>query len=80
MDFQIELNRRFGYGFQIRAIYGPACEVYDDEPLTMLEAMQSIDDMMGGKPSKVTVRHIGLQGHSGRAGGACVPAPPRVRE
>lgn len=62
MDIQIEPNQRFGYGFQIRAIEGPASEVYDDEPLTMAEALQTLDDAMGREPSRVTVRHIGDQG------------------
>lgn len=62
MKFQIEPNQRFGQGFQIRAIDGPASEVYDDEPLTMLEALQTLDDVMGREPSRVTVRRIGPQG------------------
>lgn len=56
MDLQIEPNQRFGQGFQIRAIDGPASEVYDDEPLTMLEALRTLDEVMGLEPSKVTLR------------------------
>lgn len=62
MDIRIEPNRRFGYGFQIRATEGPAFEVYDDEPLTMLEAMQTLDEVMGREPSKVTVHPVDAQG------------------
>lgn len=62
MKIQIEPNRRFGHGFQIRAIDGPASEVYDDEPLTMLEALQTLDDVMGREPSRVTVCPIGSHG------------------
>lgn len=57
MKIQIEPNQRFGYGFQIRAVDGPASEVYDDEPLTMLEAMETLDEVVGREPSRVTVRH-----------------------
>lgn len=69
MKFQIEPNQRFGQGFQIRAIDGPASEVYDDEPLTMLEALQTLDDVMGREPSRVTVHPIDPQG---------VPSGPEV--
>ena len=62
MKFQIEPNQRFGQGFQIRAIDGPASEVYDDEPLTMLEALQTLDDVMGREPSRVTVHPIDPKG------------------
>lgn len=63
MDLQIEPNQRFGRGFQIRAIDGPASEVYDDEPLTMEEALECLSEATGGiEPSKVTVRRIGPQG------------------
>lgn len=62
MDIRIEPNRRFGYGFQVRFMDGPMCEVYDDEPLTMLEAMESLDEVMGREPSKVTVHPVDAQG------------------
>lgn len=62
MKIQIEPNQRFGHGFQIRAIDGPASEVYDDEPLTMSEALRTLDDAMGRDPSRVTVHPIDPQG------------------
>lgn len=69
MKIQIEPNQRFGHGFQIRAIDDPAYEIYDDEPLTMLEAMEALDEVMGREPSQVTVQRIGPQG---------VPSGPEV--
>ena len=80
MDVQIEPNQRFGYGFQIRAIDGPASEVYDDEPLTMLEAMETLDEVMDGPPSRVTVRPIGSHGTPSGPGEAVFPHEPDVRE
>lgn len=62
MDIQIEPNQRLGQGFQIRAIDGPASEVYDDEPLTMLEALRTLDEITGRAPSKVTVCRAGPEG------------------
>lgn len=60
MDIQIERNQRFGYGLQIRFIDGPFCETYDDEPLTLSDAMELIhefaDECLGGAtPSKITI-------------------------
>lgn len=69
MDIQIEPNQRFGYGFQVRFMDGPACKVYDDEPLTMLEAMQTLDEVMGREPNKATVHPVDPQG---------VPSGPEV--
>jgi len=62
MDIQIEPNQRLGHGFQIRLMSDLDSYVYDDEPLTMLEALQTLDDVMGRDPSRVTVRPIGPQG------------------
>ncbi len=61
MDIQIEPNQRFGHGFQIRLMSDSGSYVYDDEPLTMLEAMHTLDEAMGREPSRVTVRPIGPQ-------------------
>ena len=69
MKIQIEPNQRFEHGFQIRFMDGPSYEVYDDEPLTMLEAMETLDEVMGREPSQVTVQHVGPQG---------VPSGPEV--
>lgn len=69
MKIQIEPNQRFGHGFQIRFMDGPSYEVYDDEPLTMLEAMEVLDEVMGREPSQVTVQCIGTQG---------IPSGPEV--
>lgn len=44
MQIRLEPNQRFGYGLQIRFVGGPYCEVYDDEPLSPLEAMRSIQE------------------------------------
>lgn len=38
MEIYLELNRRFGTGYQIRIVHGPMNKVYDKEPLTMYEA------------------------------------------
>ena len=62
MEIRLEPNRRFGYGFQIRSTYGPFCDVYDDEPLTFAEAMQTLDEVMGRSPSKVTAHPVDSQG------------------
>ena len=62
MEIRLEPNRRFGRGFQIRATDGPACYVYDDEPLTFVEAMQTLDEVMGKPPNKMTVHPVDSQG------------------
>lgn len=62
MDVQIEPNRRFGRGFQVRFMDGPAFGVYDDEPLTMREALEALGEVMGGVPNKVTMRPVGPHG------------------
>ena len=80
MKIQIEPNQRFGRGFQIRAIVGSTSDVYDDEPLTMLEALHTLDDVMGREPSKVTVRPIGSHGTPSGPGVAVFPHEPDVRE
>lgn len=38
MEILLELNQKFGSGFQIRFINGPVNMVYDKEPLTIYEA------------------------------------------
>lgn len=80
MDIQIEPNQRFGYGFQIKAIIGSACEVYDDEPLTMPEALRTLDEVMGRKPSKVTMCPIGTQGTASGPEAVVFPSKPDARE
>lgn len=80
MNVRIEPNRRFGYGFQIRAMDGPVSEVYDDEPLTMLEALQTLDEVMGREPSKLTVRPVGPQGVPSGPGVVVFQSRPDVRE
>lgn len=49
MQIQLEFNQRLGEGFQIRVMDGPLCEVYDEEPLTLPEAVrcvkECVDDM-----------------------------------
>ena len=39
MEIRVERNQRLGNGFQLRTNDGPMCEVYDDEPLSMEEAL-----------------------------------------
>lgn len=38
MEIYMELNQRYGRGFQLRVMHGPMDKVYDEEPLTMYEA------------------------------------------
>lgn len=38
MEILLELNQKFGSGFQIRVIDGPMNKVYDKDPLTIYEA------------------------------------------
>lgn len=38
MEIHLELNQRFGQGFQLRLLHGPMNKLYDNEPLTMYEA------------------------------------------
>ena len=38
MEIRMELNERYGHGFQIRLIHGPVNKVYDEEKLSMYEA------------------------------------------
>lgn len=38
MEIYMELNQRFGRGFQLRVLHGPMDKVYDTEPWTMSEA------------------------------------------
>jgi len=38
MEIRMENNKRFGHGFQIRLVYGPVNKVYDQEPMTLLQA------------------------------------------
>lgn len=38
MEIILELNRRFGRGYQIHLIHGPTDKTYDAEPLTLYEA------------------------------------------
>ena len=80
MDIQIEPNRRFGCGFQIRVTDGPAFEVYDEEPLTMLEAMEAVKEVMGREPSKVTVRPVNPQSTPSGPEEAVFQPKPDVRE
>lgn len=80
MDIQIEPNQRFGYGFQIKATIGSACEVYDDEPLTMLEAMQTLDEVMGREPKKVSVRPVNHKGTPSGPEAVVFPSEPDMRE
>lgn len=80
MQIRIELNRRFGYGFQIRITEGTTCEVYDDEPLTMLEAMQTMDEVMGREPNKVTVHPVDPQGAPSGPEVVVFQSKPDVRE
>lgn len=44
MQIQLEFNQRLGQGFQIRMLGGPICKVYDDDPLTLLEAMACVQE------------------------------------
>lgn len=44
MQIRLEPNQRFGYGYQIKVMAGPCCEVYDDEPLTLPDAMLSMQE------------------------------------
>lgn len=38
MEIFMELNKRYGRGFQLRVVHGPMNKVYDNEPWTMYEA------------------------------------------
>jgi len=48
MDIRLEPNQRFVHGLQVRVMDGPECDLYDDEPLTLQEAMASIREAMDG--------------------------------
>lgn len=37
MEIYLELNRRYGRGFQLRVVHGPMSKVYDKKPWTMYE-------------------------------------------
>lgn len=80
MDIQIEPNRKFGHGFQVRFIDGPAFELYDDEPLTMLEALETLDEVMGVRPSKMTMRPVNPQDALSGPGEIVFRPKPDVRE
>ena len=38
MEIYMELNQRYGQGFQLRVVHGPMNKVYGAEPWTMYEA------------------------------------------
>lgn len=38
MEIRLELNQRFGHGFQLHLMNGPMDKLFDHEPLTMAEA------------------------------------------
>lgn len=38
MEIRMELNQRYGHGFQLRLVRGPINKVYDDEPMNMYQA------------------------------------------
>ena len=40
MQIKIELNQKFGKGYQVRIIHGPINQVYDKEPMNLNEAAQ----------------------------------------
>lgn len=40
MIVKLELNQKYGKGYQVRVIYGPVDEVYDKEQLNLYEAAQ----------------------------------------
>lgn len=80
MQVRIEPNQRLGHGFQIRITDGPASEVYDDEPLTMLEALQALDEVMGREPNEVTVHPVDSQGAPSGPEVVVFQSRPDVRE
>lgn len=46
MEIYMELNQRYGRGFQLRVVHGPMNKVYDKEPWTMHEAGASAGTLL----------------------------------
>lgn len=75
MEIYLELNQRFGTGYQIRVIHGPVNKVFDLEPYNLYEAGQCADvavtefNKMFGTASKPhQVMHITEEGLKANAG------------
>ena len=89
MDIRIELNKRLGYGFQLRVMDGPVCEIYDDEPLTMIEALDSAQEAIDAMNeelgtdfmvSKITTGSVDPPDIPGESGVIAFQPQPDVRE
>ena len=76
MEVYLELNRRFGTGYQIRVLHGPVDKTYDLEPYTLYDAGQCADiavtefnKMFGTSFKTHQVMHVteeGLKANAGR--------------
>lgn len=73
MKVTLELNQKFGRGYQIHIVHGPVDSVYDDEPLSMTDAggyvgwlLEEMNKKLGTnfEPHEVlSVAHDGLVGN-----------------
>lgn len=46
MTIYLELNQRFGTGYQIHVVHGPVDKTYDKEPLTLYDAVNYVGTLL----------------------------------